>query len=85
LAFEPAFAEASAGRPFSARLRRGFDGQALENAELAVAEDGHTPLSRYVRLRTYPGCVDMTLFNPKGVAAQMTFTRLRTPDAVEDR
>ena len=30
-----------------------------------------------VRLRTYPRCGDVPLFNPNGVAAQMAFTRLR--------
>ena len=34
-----------------------------------------------VRPRTYPGCASVTLFNPKGVAAQMTHTRPRYGEA----
>ena len=34
-----------------------------------------------VRPRTYPGCVNVTLFNPKGVAAEMTLTRLKHSEA----
>jgi hypothetical protein len=30
-----------------------------------------------VRLRTYPGCVNATFFNPNEVAAQNDFTHLR--------